>query len=138
MSETKFICGGSGNEWYKWDNMWINNSPEGWEAAENVIRFHMIIIKGIVAFLCFGLGTPVWGAIIGAMILACIIFKRLAGIIDIIFIIGGIVLICLWASSNEEEYEKKQKKKTTHYEQVKHTPSVLSETRNFICDSSLF
>jgi len=101
MSETKFICGGGGNEWYKWGDTWINNSPEGWEAFADLTRFHMIIIKGIVTFLCFGLGAaPFWGILIGAMTLACIFFKKISWLIDIIFVIGGIVIIYLWASSN--------------------------------------
>jgi uncharacterized membrane protein YuzA (DUF378 family) len=141
MSETKFIFGGSGNTWFRWDNIWINDSPEGWAAAADMSRLFLVLIKGIVAFLCFGLGAPVWGVIIGAMALVCLFCKgKISTIIDIIFVIIGVwAIYSLVCYSESEEYQKQtQKKKTTYYEQVEHAPMVLSETHTFICNSSYF
>jgi hypothetical protein len=96
-----FIAGGSGNNWFKWGDMWINDSPEGWETAgwysEMMAAGLTIVFGGLFWIIDMFLGwTGPIMVLLGVLGFIFPAVRKLLSWIWIIGLVGGAIFVACW------------------------------------------
>jgi hypothetical protein len=101
-----YVFGGSGDNWFRFGNVVVNNSPEGWGGLEKTWDYLMITlltIGGIVllctGFIFFGIvlvGIGVWG------FSSPKVADILSTIITWSLVMGVIIFVCIIISNAPE------------------------------------
>ena len=64
MGKPDMIFGGSGRNWFRFGNMWVNDSKEGWDSVERLWDYLLMTVLVIGGVICFFSGLILIGIIL--------------------------------------------------------------------------